>query len=71
MLGVGKSFSPFGVGMHNFGYIPDPPEPPSDEYLEEHCPKCKHYREHTDNNGRLWGECDLPGCEFEEMESDE
>lgn len=26
MLGIGKSFSPFGNGKHNFGYIPDPPE---------------------------------------------
>lgn len=26
---------PFGTGKHNFGYIPDPPEPPSDEELEE------------------------------------
>ena len=57
----------FGTGSHNFGYIPDPPEPISDEWYEEHCPKCKHYREHTDNNGRVWGECDLPGCEFEEV----
>lgn len=27
MLGIGKSFAPFGTGKHNFGYIPDAPEP--------------------------------------------
>lgn len=60
-----------GIGHHgNFGYIPDPPEPPSDEYLEEHCPRCKHYKE-VEQNGTIYADCDLPGCEFEEKESDE
>ena len=57
----------FGTGKHNFGYIPDVPEPPSDEWLEEHCPKCKHYYEYEED-GIYYGECLNGGCEFEEVE---
>lgn len=70
MTGIGKSFSPFGTGKHNFGYIPFPPEPLSDEWYEEHCPRCKNCREYEEN-GKLWAECKLLECEFEEEESDE
>ena len=28
-----------------FGHIPDPPEPPSDEWFEDHCPRCKFNQE--------------------------
>ena len=57
-----------GIGHSGkFGYIPDPPEPPSDEWLEEHCPKCKYYHEYEEE-GKCWADCELPGCEFEEVE---
>lgn len=60
----------FGTGSHNFGYIPDPPEPLSDEWYEEHCHKCVHCIE-TEINGEIWNECDLPGCEYDEKEIEE
>lgn len=28
-----KAFTPFGTGRHNFGYIPDPPEPVEDDSI--------------------------------------
>lgn len=57
----------FGTGKHNFGYIPDPPEPPSDEWFEEHCPRCKWNREWFD--GEWHGECLQGGCTgFEERD---
>lgn len=63
--------NPFGTGKHNFGYVPDPPEPPSDSWFENHCPKCKHNREYEEN-GKLWAECALGGsCEYEEGEEEE
>lgn len=47
MLGIGKSFSPFGTGKHNFGYIPDPPEPEETEcdgeYHEGSCECCDRF----------------------------
>lgn len=71
MNGVGL-FKTFGTGKHNFGYIPDPPEPPSDEWYEKHCPKCKFNHEWTEN-GKNFGECIAPygACEFEEVEDEE
>lgn len=60
----------FETGRNNFGYIPDPPEPLSDEWYEEHCPRCKHYLE-VEENGKTWADCNLLGCEFEEEESEE
>jgi len=49
MLGIGKSFSPFGTGKHNFGYIPDPPEPDDTEcdntYHEGSCECCDRFEE--------------------------
>ena len=49
MLGIGKSFSPFGTGKHNFGYIPDPPEPDdtecTGEYIEGSCECCDRFEE--------------------------
>lgn len=53
---------------HLFGRVPDPPEPPSDEWFEEHCPKCKHNREYQEN-GKWYSECMNGGCTgFEESE---
>lgn len=71
MLGIGN-YKPFGTGKHNFGYIPDPPEPPSDEWYEKHCPKCKFNHE-WDENGKHYGECicEHGACEFEESEDEE
>lgn len=47
MLGTGKSFQPFGTGKHNFGYIPDPPEPEETEcdgeYHEGSCECCDRF----------------------------
>lgn len=49
MLGIGKSFLPFGTGKHNFGYIPDPPEnefccdAEKDNTL---CDSCKYFTEY-------------------------
>lgn len=60
MIGVGR-FKPFGTGKHNFGYIPDPPEPPSDEWFEEHCPRCIYNREYEEN-GKWFAECTQGGC---------
>lgn len=58
----------FGTGKHNFGYIPDAPEPPSDEWFEEHCPKCKYNHEYEED-GKWIGECkSLGGCDFEEID---
>ena len=61
------------IGLHapsgTFGVIPDPPEPPSDKWYEEHCFKCKYYREY-DENGKLYADCVKHSCEFEEMEDD-
>lgn len=48
---------------------PDYPNPESDEWLEEHCYRCKHNREHEEN-GRMWAECTSCTCEFEEVEDD-
>lgn len=49
MLGIGKSFSPFGTGKHNFGYIPDPPEPEETEcngdYQEGFCDDCDQFEQ--------------------------
>ena len=39
MTGIGFSFQPFGTGKHNFGYIPDPPEPEKTECKED-CDTC-------------------------------
>lgn len=39
MLGIGRSFKPFGTGKNNFGYIPDPPEPDDTECMED-CDTC-------------------------------
>lgn len=70
MNGVGP-FKTFGTGRHNFGYVPDPPEPTSDAWYETHCPKCKHNRE-WEENGKNYGECTAPygACEFEEIDED-
>lgn len=47
MLGIGKSFQAFGTGKHNFGYIPDPPEPEETEcdgeYHEGSCECCDRF----------------------------
>ena len=69
MLGIGKSFSPFGTGKHNFGYIPDPPEPQSDRWYESHCPKCKWNYEYEEG-GKIYAECKNGCCEFEEAENE-
>ena len=49
MLGLGISFTPFGTGKHNFGYIPDPPEPDDEEcngeYVEGSCECCDCFEE--------------------------
>lgn len=49
MLGIGFSFHPFGTGKHNFGHIPDPPEPDesecTDEYAEGFCEYCDHFEQ--------------------------
>ena len=58
-------FDNAGTSRGNFGHIPDAPEPMSDEYYEEHCYRCIHNHEH---NG--WAECDLAGCEFEEVDEE-
>ena len=51
--------------IHNdpskFGRIPDPPEPPSDEWFEEHCPRCKYNHEYEEN-GKWYSECKQGGC---------
>ena len=44
------------MGSGNFGHVPDPPEPPSDEWFEEHCPKCKYNHEWKEN-GEWYAEC--------------
>lgn len=46
---------------------PDYPNPESDEWREDHCPRCKYYREH-EVNGQYWAECTCCACEFEEVE---
>lgn len=51
-----------------FGHIPDPPEPPSDEWFEEHCPRCKYNHEYEEN-GKWYSECTQGGCTgFEEID---
>jgi len=44
---LGYNFQPFGTGKHNFGYIPDPPEPEETEcdgeYHEGSCECCDHF----------------------------
>ena len=57
----GIRFGNFGTGKNNFGYIPDPPEPPSDSWFEEHCPKCKKNREWCED-GKWYSECAEGGC---------
>ena len=44
-----------------FGRIPDPPEPESDEWYEEHCPRCKYNHEYEEN-GKWFAECTQGGC---------
>ena len=61
--------------IHNdpskFGHIPDPPEPPSDEWFEEHCPKCIFNHE-WEENGVWYGECTQGYCTgFIEREDEE
>lgn len=57
-----------GTGKHNFGCIPDPPEPPSDRWQEEHCPRCKWNHEWQEG-GKSYSECLQGGCTgFEEKE---
>ena len=60
-----------GFSSNNFGHIPDPPEPHSDEWFEEHCPRCKFNHE-WEENGVWYGEC-LEGCctGFVEREEDD
>lgn len=49
----------------------DPPEPPSDEWFEEHCPKCK-YNHEWQENGEWYGECTEGCCTgFVEREEDD
>ena len=61
-------FGTFGTGKHNFGYSPDPPEPPSDKWFEDHCPRCKHNREWVED-GQFFAECMEGGCTgFEERD---
>ena len=43
-----------------FGHIPDPPEPPSDEWFEEHCPHCIFNHEYEED-GTWFAEC-TQGC---------
>jgi len=55
----------------NFGYVPDPPEPPSDKWFEEHCPRCKYNHEYEEN-GKIYAECTEGGCTgFVEREDEE
>lgn len=61
--------------IHNdpsmFGRLPDPPEPPSDEWFEEHCPKCIFNHE-WEENGVWYGECTQGYCTgFVEREDEE
>ena len=54
-----------------FGRVPDPPEPPSDEWYERHCPRCKYNFEYAEN-GKWRADCKCPyGCEFKEADDDE
>lgn len=51
-----------------FGRIPDPPEPESDEWFEEHCPRCKYNHEYEEN-GEWYAECTQGECTgFEEID---
>jgi hypothetical protein len=60
-----------GLTGRNPSAIPDPPEPPSDRWLDDHCPRCK-YNHEWEENGVWYGECTAPyGCDFEEREDDE
>ena len=61
--------------IHNdpsmFGRLPDPPEPLSDEWFEEHCPKCIFNHE-WEENGVWYGECTQGYCTgFVEREDEE
>ena len=71
------SFSYFRIvdlgrtNSHGFGRVPDPPEPPSDEWFEEHCPRCK-YNHEWEENGEWFAECTEGGCTgFVEREDEE
>ena len=57
------------MGNGNFDHVPDPHEPPSDEWFEEHCPRCKHNHEWQED-GKWYGECKNGCCEFEEVEEE-
>ena len=46
---------------HGFGRVPDPPEPPSDSWFEDHCPRCKYNKE-WEENGEWFSECTEGGC---------
>lgn len=49
------------ANTHGFGRVPDPPEPPSDSWFEDHCPRCKHNKE-WEENGEWFSECTEGGC---------
>lgn len=67
MIGIGK---PIMANTHDFGRVPNPPEPPSDKWFEDHCPRCKHNREWQEK-GKWYSECDEGCfCKFEEREDD-
>jgi hypothetical protein len=59
------------TNTHGFGRVPDPPEPLSDEWFEDHCPRCKYNREWQEN-GKWYAECTEGGCTgFVEREDEE
>lgn len=59
------------TNTHSFGRVPDPPEPPSDGWFEDHCPRCKYNREWQEN-GVWYSECTEGGCTgFVESEDEE
>ena len=67
MIGIGK---PIMANTHDFGRVPDPPEPPSDKWFEDHCPRCKYNHEYEEN-GIIYAECTEGGCTgFVEREDD-
>lgn len=60
-------YGPFGTGKYNFGYVPDPPEPPDWEVPTDDirkCEECEHLKT-TRIKGR-----DYTGCEFWECEKE-
>lgn len=60
-----------GFSYRNPSAIPDPPEPPSDRWFEEHCPRCKFNHE-WEENGKWYAECTEGGCTgFVEREDDD